>query len=687
MADDAALVFALDARIVSMERALARAEARAARAAQGIEGKFRQANRGVEQQLVQSANGFARLANVSGATRFVIQNTANQFGDLAVQLAMGTSASRALGQQLPQLLGGFGALGGALGVVAPLLGAVAAIGIPVGVALASLGASSREAGSGAEEFKKQLDALRGSVDAYRQAAQDARVSSDELAQVYGSLAGLARTALDAQEAQRLSEAQARVAESLSEVRERLTEISQINVNADVPQALLDVFFDSLGASAEQVAAIQQAITSLEGADGIRQQALAAAALQQELVAAFGPIERMPAQYQAAFGFLNEIVLEAAKLNREANETNTLLRDMQSAAEGAAASFGAIGSAAQGMVGQIADAVVQTIELARAAAVANANVNTLSQAAFQRGQAVYSGRGGDPRQFTDPARFAPGADVVAEADRLLRPPSASAGRRSGGGGGVDPDLARARQLFEQTRTEAERYAAELAEIERLYREGDISSEVYTRALEDLKTGLSDAGSFAGTVAGEIQSAFSGLFDGILSGSESAADALGNLGRRLASLALQRSTFSLLARLLPGTFGAGGFAPLTASANGNAFLGGRVTPFASGGVVTRPTYFPMRGGTGLMGEAGPEAILPLTRINGKLGVRAQGGGGGSSTVVQINDMRGSGSPVQVQRSTGPSGEDVIVATVRDAMARGEFAGALGSRHGVAQRPIKR
>lgn len=56
-------------------------------------------------------------------------------------------------------------------------------------------------------------------------------------------------------------------------------------------------------------------------------------------------------------------------------------------------------------------------------------------------------------------------------------------------------------------------------------------------------------------------------------------------------------------------------------GGSFSQGRVMPFASGGVVNGPTLFPMRGGTGLMGEAGPEAIMPLARgADGKLGVRA-------------------------------------------------------------------
>ncbi len=62
------------------------------------------------------------------------------------------------------------------------------------------------------------------------------------------------------------------------------------------------------------------------------------------------------------------------------------------------------------------------------------------------------------------------------------------------------------------------------------------------------------------------------------------------------------------------------------DGAPFSQGRVMPFALGGVVSGATTFPMRGGTGLMGEAGPEAIMPLARgSDGRLGVRTQGGGG--------------------------------------------------------------
>ncbi len=78
--------------------------------------------------------------------------------------------------------------------------------------------------------------------------------------------------------------------------------------------------------------------------------------------------------------------------------------------------------------------------------------------------------------------------------------------------------------------------------------------------------------------------------------------------------------------------GGFMP--GFANGAAFRAGNVVPFAGGGVVTAPTFFPMsRGRTGLMGEAGEEGILPLRRRNGRLGVEASGVGGGGQVVVTV------------------------------------------------------
>ncbi|WP_428029262.1 phage tail tape measure protein [Ancylobacter sp.] len=113
---------------------------------------------------------------------------------------------------------------------------------------------------------------------------------------------------------------------------------------------------------------------------------------------------------------------------------------------------------------------------------------------------------------------------------------------------------------------------------------------------------------------------------------ADDVLRSLASRLSSLALDVAFKPLeqgLSGLLQGALGG-----LSGFAKGAAFENGRVTPFAQGGVVAAPTYFPMAGGSlGLMGERGAEAILPLTRgADGKLGVAAQGGG--RSTQVTVN-----------------------------------------------------
>ena len=63
---------------------------------------------------------------------------------------------------------------------------------------------------------------------------------------------------------------------------------------------------------------------------------------------------------------------------------------------------------------------------------------------------------------------------------------------------------------------------------------------------------------------------------------------------------------------------------------------IKKFAYGGVVNRPTLFPFADGIGLMGEAGPEAIVPLKRgRDGKLGVA---GGGGTTTVNVSVDAKG-------------------------------------------------
>ena len=85
----------------------------------------------------------------------------------------------------------------------------------------------------------------------------------------------------------------------------------------------------------------------------------------------------------------------------------------------------------------------------------------------------------------------------------------------------------------------------------------------------------------------------------------------------------------------------------NAKGNVYeAGNKISKFAYGGIVSKPTIFPMQDGAGLMGEAGPEAIMPLKRgRDGKLGVQASGGIG--NIVVNV-DASGSSVESDAQQS---------------------------------------
>jgi TP901 family phage tail tape measure protein len=122
-----------------------------------------------------------------------------------------------------------------------------------------------------------------------------------------------------------------------------------------------------------------------------------------------------------------------------------------------------------------------------------------------------------------------------------------------------------------------------------------------------------------------------FEDIVFQAQSVSEAIEGMIRQLARLAFQQAVTQPLGNLFSGFFGG-----LLGSANGNVFGAGRVIPFADGGVVSGPTLFPMTSGqTGLMGEAGPEAIMPLQRTSdGRLGVAAQGGGGPTVVKMYIN-----------------------------------------------------
>jgi len=145
-----------------------------------------------------------------------------------------------------------------------------------------------------------------------------------------------------------------------------------------------------------------------------------------------------------------------------------------------------------------------------------------------------------------------------------------------------------------------------------------------ALEEYRTKAADV---AGQVKNAMGNALQGMEDALVNFVMTGKLAFGDLARSILADITRIVIRSAIISPLLGSFGI-----KVGSANGNVFQGGEVQKYAYGGVVNRPTVFPMKNGMGLMGEAGAEAIMPLKRgSDGKLGVMSQGGG---SNVVNVS-----------------------------------------------------
>lgn len=218
----------------------------------------------------------------------------------------------------------------------------------------------------------------------------------------------------------------------------------------------------------------------------------------------------------------------------------------------------------------------------------------------------------------------------------------------------------------------------AKLQELYlsgEKGDTFKQTKTRLVElqtelqNMNTAItSKVGVDWKTVSDSIKSNLTSALLTPLQQGESAFDRLGKIGLNVVQMVGQAILNNLMKQItLEKTLqtiktvgkGIGGFfGGLFGFANGGVFNNGKIQPFANGGIVNKPTLFPMANGAGLMGEAGAEAIMPLTRRNGKLGVE------GSATVLNVNVINQSQSQIETrQRDDGSF--DIIVKRVNQAL----------------------
>jgi phage-related minor tail protein len=162
-----------------------------------------------------------------------------------------------------------------------------------------------------------------------------------------------------------------------------------------------------------------------------------------------------------------------------------------------------------------------------------------------------------------------------------------------------------------------------------------TSTFRRELDGVGGSLKDAGREATGMSRSVSTSLTRAFEGLVFDGKNLAETFAGIGRSLSGSILKQALAPVQSSI--GTAVSGGLGSilgrLSPFANGGVIASDGIAAFARGGIVDGPTHFPMRGGIGLMGEAGPEAILPLARsTDGKLGIR--GGSGGGSVHVTMN-----------------------------------------------------
>ena len=189
-----------------------------------------------------------------------------------------------------------------------------------------------------------------------------------------------------------------------------------------------------------------------------------------------------------------------------------------------------------------------------------------------------------------------------------------------------------------------------------------------AIEAMKQAEADRKAIVDTVADSIGSGLTSIVDG----TKSVKDAFKDMAR--AVIAELWKVF-VVQKIVAGVKTLFGFA------DGGVFSGGAPDKkFANGGVVGGPTTFPMAGGkTGLMGEAGPEAIMPLKRgKNGKLGVSAEGGGSQPVVVNQYFSFQANGDE-SVKKIIAQAAPSISAMAQKGMMDQRRRGGAMKSTFG--------
>lgn len=543
-----------------------------------------------------------------------IQNFSYQMNDLFVQVNGGTDVMRALGQQLPQMLQGFGIFGALAGVAAAAM-----------VPLVSLLFSAEEKAASLEDA---VSALEKAQRAYLQSVTDARAPLAALRDLYGENAEKAQQLQQIQMviaradyAKALKTARQSVGDNLAGLTDILSEIG--GYRGDMGQSgAFDV------QAQEAIIAAQEELRAEFGLT--EEQALRVKAALDAWATASSPAEQAEAANQLALalaessvgaGEMSEKVSAAAQAAAEAALEGMSLAEALQAGQDAAE-----GLASTDIAGGISAASAEALLLAERLNISLSTAARLAALGDQGIRAyqgpISSGRGGDPRSMggsADDYRYY-------EAERWLKQwaedqKKLGGGRKGGGGGGASKAKneaeREAERVYAATRTEAEKYAAELDKLNKLQADGYITADTYARALSQAQEALAKSDETAKFWRDEMDDLNQGILDAITNGG-SLSDVLGDVGKALERAAWEAALF--------GTgpmAGGGGFSLLGGL---NEWVSGLMS-FDGGGHTGNGA----RSG-GLDGRGGFLAIMhPRERVDDL--TRPQSGGGAGALQISL------------------------------------------------------
>jgi hypothetical protein len=404
--------------VAKVDREFDAAAASAARLV-GATAQVTRTSAGAAVAATRTSGAMGRLGSVSRTTRGQIQNTSFQLQDIIVQLQMGTSATTALSQQLPQLAGGFGAVGAAIGV-----------GVALGIPAVALAMNAMRTAS--VTLEERMEALEELSDSLTATLDILKMSVSELSDEYAGASERVRELAALQAGIQIAAATAAFAGQAEMLKEVSTQFITSSESGGRFESTIGRITEAFGTNRTESIALEAALQELYTAEGFEAQQVALEGLSR---------------------LMREFGVDASKLPPEFSKALDEMIDLSRETDGARAIADQLVDAVSEIAPNLAPATDAATLLKEEMAAALALINEVNQ----QSSLTYSGRGGDPRSFgndfTNEQGYQSPADIIAAAQASAGRSTRTATGGGGGGGGQERDPAIA-ALMESLQTENE-----------------------------------------------------------------------------------------------------------------------------------------------------------------------------------------------------------------------------------------